>query len=133
MFTVISGRRLLPLLIASARLAGGEAPAVRTDPGRLVNGSAFLVRVTETHLWRSLDGTFDGRPVFFERDATGTWIGLGGVDFEAAAGPHDLVLAAVAASGPGEKHVVSIPIERVVRPKSELSVPKRYVEPNAPT
>ncbi|HKC26329.1 MAG TPA: M23 family metallopeptidase [Thermoanaerobaculia bacterium] len=130
---MISGRRLLPLLLASARLAGREAPAVRTDPEHLVNGSAFLVRVTETHPWRLLDGTFDGRPVFFERDATGTWIGLGGVDFEAAAGPHDLVLAAVAASGPGEKHVVSIPIERVERPKSELSVPRRYVEPNART
>src|SRR5204863_291700 len=59
--------------------------------------------------------------------------GLAGVDFDAAAGSHDLVLTAASASGPTEKHVVSIPIERVDRPKSELSVPKRYVEPDART
>jgi murein DD-endopeptidase MepM/ murein hydrolase activator NlpD len=133
MFTVISGRRLLAFLIASTPLAAVEEPAVRTDPERLVNGSAFLVRVTETRTWRSLEGTFDGRPVFFERDSTGTWIGFAGVDFEVAAGSHDLALTAAAASGPTEKHVVPIRIERVDRPTSELSVPKRYIEPDALT
>jgi murein DD-endopeptidase MepM/ murein hydrolase activator NlpD len=132
MFTVSFGRSFFLLFLAT-RLAAGETPVVRTDPERLVNGSAFLVRVSETRPWRSLEGTFDGRPVFFEKDSTGTWIGFAGVDFEAAAGFHDLTLMAAAASGPTEKHVVSIPIERVDRPKSELSVPKRYIEPDART
>jgi murein DD-endopeptidase MepM/ murein hydrolase activator NlpD len=132
MFTVRIGQRLFLLFLASTRLAAAEVPLVRTDPERLVNGSAFLVRVTQTGSWRALGGTFDGRPLFFEREA-GTWVAFAGIDFEAAARSHDLVLTAAPASGPDEIFAIPIPIVRADRATSELSVPKRYVEPDART
>jgi len=123
---------VLPTFLAA------QPPAVTTSPERLVNGSAFAVRVSPSAGealpgWRSLGAELDGRRLTFERNADGTWSALGGVDFDAKPGPHPLVLGAVREDGAAETFTVPLEVAHETRPTSRLTVPKRFIEPNART
>lgn len=125
----------LGLMIALVpRGMDADSPVTRWTPARIFNGIPFLVRVTPTTPWKSLSGTFQERAVFFDRDeSSGDWVGLAGAGFDLPAGSHLLALRAVPQSGPDLLFTVPIPVERALRPKSTLTVPRNFVEPNAKT
>ena len=132
----VVARLLMTAALLMAALCGSaaEPPTVRWTPERLVNGSAFLVRVTPTGAWQSLTGEFEGRRLFFDREASsGEWVGFAGVGFDASKGSHALALRAVSVSGSETAFAVSIPIEHALRPRSALRVPAKFVEPDART
>lgn len=125
---------VLATLLAATAARGAEPPAIRTTPERLVNGSAFLVHVTPTARWKSVSGTFEGRRVLFDPEpSTGGWVGFAGLGYEAAAGRHELLLHVVPEEGAPADVPIGIPVERAARPKSQLRVPKRFLEPDART
>ena len=120
------------LVAGELRGAAAEPPVVRWTPERLVNGSAFLVRVTPTGPWRTLSGEFEGRRVFFDREASsGEWVGFAGAGYDASAGRHVLALRVVPESGAEVAFSIAIPIEHALRPRSALRVPMKFVEPDA--
>jgi murein DD-endopeptidase MepM/ murein hydrolase activator NlpD len=130
------GRRLALLLLLAAPLAArAAAPQVRTDPERLVNGSAFVVRVTPPPgtEWQAVEATLDGRAIAFAPAADGTWSGIGGVDFDAAPGAHELSLVAFGRGGTGETFAIPLAVAHEERPTSRLTVPKRFIAPDAKT
>src|SRR5258707_10229129 len=74
---------LVPALTLIHAAAEGPAPAktpmVRSEPARIVNGSACLFVVHQPSTLQSLTGTWMDRQVFFSFDpARRAWVGLAG-------------------------------------------------------
>jgi len=129
-------RAALIALVLSIPALGAEPPSLRMQPQRLVNGSAFLVTLRPAQAWRAARATLDDERIFLDREADGTWSGLGGVGFDAKPGRHELVVHAQLESGKEgregkeERFALPLDVEHAIRPRSQLQVPKQYVEPD---
>jgi murein DD-endopeptidase MepM/ murein hydrolase activator NlpD len=124
---------LFLLLFLQATPAPTAPPLVTTLPERLVNGGAFLVRVTPPEPWQAVEGTLAGKKLFFEREASGAWAAFAGLDVDAAPGRHELALHAKTEAGRAVSLTAPLTVEHAERPKSELSVAKKFLEPDKKT
>jgi murein DD-endopeptidase MepM/ murein hydrolase activator NlpD len=112
----------------------GRALSVSWEPPTVVPGAPLVFRVRPREPLRSLEGTWGGRSVHFELDrASGTWYGVAGVGLDASAGAHALSLRGVEAKGATVASRQMISVSRATYPTIALSVPRKYIEPDAAT
>lgn len=129
-------RGLTPTLLMKTEAIPAQpgAVAVSWEPGKLVNGSPCLFRVKPDKPLKSLSGQWQGHRVFFDFDAgDGTWYGFAGVELETEAGPQQLTLEYAFANGTRSSSRQAIPIGRGAYRNIALSVPKKFLEPDAET
>ncbi len=131
-------------LAARSPAASSTHWTVVNQPGRLVNGSPVLFRVTTPKPVRALSGTWLGHEIVFSFDASGessthkssthrSWFALAGVSLETKPGTYPLELHAetVAANSNSNEastsHAVSfekkIQVKRQRYPRVALTVP----------
>jgi len=108
---------------------------VVSQPGRLVNGSPVLFRVTTPKPVRALSGSWLGHEIEFSLDASHkVWFALAGVGLETKPGTYPLELHAETSSGQSAGQAISF--ERKIRVESQryprvlLKVPARYTAPS---
>jgi len=107
---------------------------VTWEPAKLVNGAPCLFRVRPAKPLKSLNGEWQGHKVFFDFDASnGTWYGFAGVDLDTPAGPHPLKLEVTFASGIRSSSTHSVTVGRAAYRRIALSVPRKFLEPDAET
>jgi murein DD-endopeptidase MepM/ murein hydrolase activator NlpD len=121
------------LLIATIP-AFAAAWTVRTQPQRLVNGAPFLFQVKPAAKLNSLTGTWLGHDLTFSYNAaTKTWFTLAGVGFEEKPGKYTLELSGESAARKTPltfKRVVAVGHTEYPKIKVELTVEKKFTEPN---
>src|ERR1043165_6988667 len=111
-----------------------NAITVSWEPARLVNGSPCLFRVKPERPLKSLKGEWQNHSVFFDFDAaTGSWYGFAGVELETVAGQHQLALEFTYANGAHSSSHHAVAVGRGVYRNIALSVPKKFLEPDAET
>lgn len=111
-----------------------NAMAVSWQPAKLVNGSPCLFRVKPEKPLRSLKGEWQNHSVFFDFDAaTGSWYGFAGVELETVAGQHQLALEFTYDNGTRSSSHYAVAIGRGIYRSIALSVPKKFLEPDAET
>jgi murein DD-endopeptidase MepM/ murein hydrolase activator NlpD len=128
----------LPLIAAHPGVAEAKQKraatvlSVKWTPSSLVNGSPCLFRVRPSRTLKSLTGLWQSRRLFFHFDAeTRTWYGLAGVGINTASGRHQLKLEAKLASGARVSYSHSVTIGKTAYPTIDLSVPRKFTEPDA--
>jgi murein DD-endopeptidase MepM/ murein hydrolase activator NlpD len=128
----------LPLLAAHQGMAelnqkrASTSLSVKWSPSSLVNGSPCVFRVRPSKTLKSLTGIWQSRRIFFHFDAkTRTWYGLAGVGIDTASGKHQLKLEAKLASGARVASSHSVPVGNTAYRTIDLSVPRRFTEPDA--
>src|SRR5271165_2400255 len=126
---------VLLIVVTVTPALAGEVAAIATvswNPHSIRVGAPCLFTVQIAAVPSSLKGRWQGRDVvFFSAGKRHVWYGLAGVDVEAAPGSYKLELEATMPDG----HVVDAVREIQVRPSSyrtvRLSVPDRFVQPDA--
>jgi hypothetical protein len=117
-----------------SNFAQPTAVEVSWEPAKLVNGAPCLFRVRPGKPLKSLNGEWQGHKVFFDFDAfSGTWYGFAGVDLDTPAGPHSLKLEYTFASGTRSSSNHSVAVGRAAYRRITLSVPRKFLEPDAET
>jgi murein DD-endopeptidase MepM/ murein hydrolase activator NlpD len=106
--------------------------SVKWTPGSLVNGSPCLFRVRPSKTLKSLTGLWQRRRVLFHFDAeTRTWYGLAGVGIDTVSGKHRLKLEAKLLNGARVSSSHSVMVGNTAYRTIDLSVPRRFTEPDA--
>ena len=148
------------LLVLAAHLSAATSPhwTVVNQPGRLVNGTPVLFRVTTSKSVRALSGTWLAHEIVFSFDASGepakhesatqkssmhkSWFALAGVSLETKPGTYPLELRAETSSdqsageSAGQSTVQTISFEKKIRvqrqryPRVSLTVPPRFTAPS---
>jgi murein DD-endopeptidase MepM/ murein hydrolase activator NlpD len=114
--------------------AANQQIEVRWEPGRVVNGSPCLFRVKAAKPLKALSGQWLERQVFFSYDASSReWVGFAGVDQETEAGSYPLTLSFDDADGGRSSSRHPVPVARENYPRVALSVPRKFLEPDAET
>ena len=107
---------------------------VSWDPVRVVNGAPCLFRVKSTKPLKSLSGQWQDRQIFFYFDAVShEWVGFAGVAQETEPGSYPLTLTFDEADGARSSSRHLVPIERHNYPSATLSVPRKFLDPDAVT
>jgi murein DD-endopeptidase MepM/ murein hydrolase activator NlpD len=102
------------------------------SPERLASGSPSLFAINlpvgttaVTARWQNHD------LAFFRAPHTNTWYGLAGIDVEAKPGDYPFVIEAVLRDGTRQTISQQLPVEAASYEEIPLSVPDKFVEPNA--
>lgn len=130
----------LRILLTSIALLVAAIPAsaapwnVRSQPVRPVNGAPVLFQVKPATKLASLTGTWLGHNLTFTYNpASKTWFALAGVGFEEKPGRYTLELAGETAAHKTSvnfKHTVLVAHTEYPKIKVELTVEKKFTEPN---
>ena len=122
------------VLCAIVEHAPAAPPALWTvvsQPGRLVNGSPVLFRVTTPKPVRTLSGKWLDHEIVFNFDPTSkTWFALAGASQETKPGAYALQLHAEPVVGPAISFEKNIRVERQRYPRVLLKVPGKYTAPS---
>ncbi len=101
-------------------------------PEQLQNGSPCLVTVQLDSAARSVSGSMQGHSVvFFASPDKRTWYSLAGIDVETAPGIYPLAIEATLEDGSHRALQKDVVVAEAPYEKVPLSVPDRFVEPNA--
>ena len=101
-------------------------------PEQLQNGSPCLVTVQLDSAARSVSGSVQGHSVvFFASPDRRTWYSLAGIDVETAPGTYPLAIEATLEDGSHRALHKDVIVAEAPYEKVPLSVPDRFVEPNA--
>jgi Peptidase family M23 len=124
----------MTLLAARPALCGDTTgrDSVRLTPESLSNGSPCLITVALHDDASAVTGTWQGHPVlFFANTGHRTWFALAGVDVEVHPGSYPLTIDAILKDGTHRTLHQEVTIEEAPYEKVPLSVPDKFVEPNA--
>jgi hypothetical protein len=128
-FTAVS------LAMLTSRLAHAEADtgiAIEISPAQLQNGSPCLFTVRLNAEAHAVEGQWQGHPVLFFSGADHkTWFALAGIDVEVTAGTTPLTIDATLNDGTHRTLHKDVQIGEAPYEKVPLSVPDKFVEPNA--
>jgi hypothetical protein len=106
--------------------------SVHLTPALLTNGSPCLITVALHDEASAVTGTWQGHPVaFFSSSDHRTWFALAGVDVEVAPGIYPLTIDATLKDGTHHTLHQDVSVEEAPYEKVPLSVPDKFVEPNA--
>jgi hypothetical protein len=106
--------------------------SVSLTPESLSNGAPCLITVTLQDAASAVTGTWQGHPVmFFARPDRRTWFALAGVDVEVHPGNYPLTIDATLKDGTHRTLHKDVHVEEAPYEKVPLSVPDKFVEPNA--
>jgi len=138
---LLSSRSRLTLLIVAAVIALWPGYALCSEsagisitlaPERLANGSPFLITVQLDSGARSVSGNWQEHPVIcFSSPDRKTWYSLAGVDVETTPGKYPLTIEATLDDGTSRTLHENLNVEEAPYEKMPLSVPDKFVEPNA--
>jgi hypothetical protein len=96
------------------------------------NGAPCVFTVVLHEEASAVTGTWQGHPVaFFSNSKDRTWFALAGVDVEVAAGTYPLTIDVDLKDGTQHTLHQDVTVEEAPYEKSTLSVPDKFVEPNA--
>jgi hypothetical protein len=106
--------------------------SITLAPERLENGSPFLLTVHLDSAARSVSGNLqDHSIVFFPSPDRRTWYSLAGFDVETTPGKYPLTVDAAFDDGTSRPFHEDLNVEEAPYEKVPLSVPDKFVEPNA--
>jgi len=106
--------------------------SVRLTPESLSNGAPCLITVVLHEEASEVTGNWQGHPVvFFANTDHRTWFALAGVDVEVHPGHYPLTVDAVLKDGAHQTLRKDVDVEEAPYEKVPLSVPDKFVEPNA--
>jgi hypothetical protein len=106
--------------------------SVSLTPASLSNGSPCLITVALHDQASVVTGNWQGHPVvFFANTDHRTWFALAGVDVEVHPGSYPLTIDATLKDGTHRALHQDIGVEEAPYEKVPLSVPDKFVEPNA--
>jgi len=139
---LLSPRRTLGLLALGAAIVLSARPARCDDstagvsmtltPAQLENGSPCLITVVLHDEASAIIGKWQGHPVaFFSSPDHRTWFALAGVDVEVTPGTYPLVIDTTLKDGTHRTLHEDVSVEEAPYEKVPLSVPDKFVEPNA--
>jgi murein DD-endopeptidase MepM/ murein hydrolase activator NlpD len=134
-----SYKRIAMLLIvgtvtSTTALETSPFTSVSWNPRELKAGSPCLFKVETAAVPSSMKGKWQGRDVvFFSTGKRHVWYGLAGVDVETSPGSYKLELEATMPDGQVMSMVREIQVRPSVYKTIRLSVPDRYVQPDAET
>jgi Peptidase family M23 len=115
-----------------ARADTGTGITVEITPAQLQNGSPCLFTVRLNAEARAVGGQWQGHPVlFFAGVDHKTWFALAGIDVEVASGTAPLTIDATLNDGTHRTLHQDVLIGEAPYEKVPLSVPDKFVEPNA--
>ena len=119
------------LIFGVAFSSSAFAQAVTWSPEKLINGAPCVFRYKPATPLKSLSGNFLGKRVFFSFDqASNTWYGFAGVDYDTKPGNYDLGMNGIAANGQKVSFAQVVPIAKGYYRTTALSVPRKYVDPD---
>jgi Peptidase family M23 len=105
---------------------------IRLTPESLTNGAPCLITVALHDEAIAVTGTWQGHPVgFFSGSDHRTWFAVAGVDVEVAPGSYPLMIEATLKDGTHHTLHQDVGVEEAPYEKVPLSVPDKFVEPNA--
>jgi murein DD-endopeptidase MepM/ murein hydrolase activator NlpD len=105
---------------------------VRLTPESLSNGAPFLITVALHDKASAITGNWQGHTVvFFANTDNRSWFALAGVDVEVHPGNYPLTIDATLKDGTHRTLEKDVNIEEAPYEKVPLSVPDKFVEPNA--
>ncbi len=106
--------------------------SIQITPAVLSNGAPCVFTVALHEEASAVTGTWQGHPVaFFSNSKHRTWFALAGVDVEVAAGTYPLTIDVDLKDGTHHTLHRDVPVEESPYEKSTLSVPDKFVEPDA--
>jgi hypothetical protein len=121
---------LSPRLAHADDSAAGVSLAI--SPAHLANGSPCLITVGLHEEASAVTGKLQGHTVlFFSSPDRRRWFALAGIDVETAPGNYPLTIDATLSDGTHRTLHQDIAVEEAPYEKVPLSVPDRFVEPNA--
>ena len=110
----------------------GSGISIVLAPEQLQNGSPCLVTVQLDSAARSVSGIMQGHAVvFFASPDRRTWYSLAGIDVETTPGTYPLAIEATLGDGSHRTLHKDVAVAEAPYEKVPLSVPDRFVEPNA--
>ncbi len=128
--------RLLLLFVGMACGAANCAstagsPNVQWQPQALTNGSPVLFEIKASARVRAVSGLWIGQSVSFFRSSTNKgWYGLAAIPLTTKAGPYELRVTEMLASGVSVELTRKIRVSNAPYPKITVKVAKRFTEPN---
>jgi hypothetical protein len=141
MLFIFCRRRLRIFALATATLfpvlpaLGSNTAAqdsMRLTPASLTNGAPFLITIMLHEEASTVTGKWQGHPVaFFSRADHRTWFALVGVDVEVTPGKYPLTIDSTLMDGTHHALHQDVDVEEAPYEKVPLSVPDKFVEPNA--
>ncbi len=106
--------------------------SVRITPSVLANGAPCIFTVALTSGASAVTGKWQGHPVaFFSSPDRRTWFAVAGVDVEVTPGTYPLAIDAELQDGSHRTLRQDVVVEEAPYEKVTLSVPDKFVEPNA--
>jgi hypothetical protein len=109
-----------------------DRDSVSFAPESLSNGSPCLITVALHDKASAVTGNWQGHPVvFFANTDHRTWFALAGVDVEVHPGNYPLTIDATLKDGTHRTLHQDVEVEEAPYEKVPLSVPDKFVEPNA--
>jgi Peptidase family M23 len=106
--------------------------SVRLAPESLSNGAPCLITVALHTEASAVTGNWQGHPVvFFANTDHRTWFALAGIDVEVHPGNYPLTIDATLKDGTHQTLHKDVDVEEAPYEKVPLSVPDKFVEPNA--
>jgi hypothetical protein len=122
----------LAMMLFTALPVHAEVAEILTTPASLANGSPFLLTITLESKASSVTGQWQGHPiVFFSAPDHRTWYSLAGVDVEITPGHYPLTIEIDPDESAHRTLHKDIDIEEAPYEKVPLTVPDKFVEPNA--
>jgi Peptidase family M23 len=124
---------LIPLFAARpAMCTDADQGSIRLTPASLTNGSPCLIAVSLHDEASAVTGKWQGHPVaFFSNSDHRSWFALVGVDVEVIPGTYPLAIDATLKDGTHRMLHEDIEVGEAPYEKVPLSVPDKFVEPNA--
>jgi hypothetical protein len=127
---------LLATMLFAARSAAVNAATAQDSlsltPATLTNGAPCLITVALHDEASAVTGQWQGHPVmFFSGKDHETWIALAGVDVGATPGAYSLVIDVTLKDGMHRTLDQDVKVGEAPYEKVPLSVPDKFVEPNA--
>jgi murein DD-endopeptidase MepM/ murein hydrolase activator NlpD len=120
--------------LISAVAADSAAPAqLLWQPQIPVNGAVCLFTAELAGTPQKVAAKWLGRELTFSPGSGKTWYALGGVAYETKPGTYDLVLEAVMRDGHVLRQVQPVTVHAAKYKSSRLTVPQKYVTPDAET
>ncbi len=124
------------IFLLTVHLFGAE-PAniikVSLQPDVLVNGTVCLFTVEVAGEPQRVTGKWMGHELTFSSSTGSTWYALAGVPYEAKPGSYNLELEAVLPDGNTVKKLHPLRLQGAHYKSSRLTVPQKYVTPDAET
>jgi Peptidase family M23 len=106
--------------------------SIRITPVQLTNGAPCLITIALHDEASTVTGKWQGHPVaFFSNPDHRTWFALAGVDVEVVPGNYPLMIDATLTNGTHRTLHQNVSVEEAPYEKVPLSVPDKFVEPNA--